>query len=450
MAKPEIKEKIKTEEEIIKEKPESSKRKKSKKKEKVNPIAGFEGKTIDLKVFDQKDSKEQSKEVEDTLKDIYKDNLKVNRKHIIKVIKLTLNPKDSYIYLPYNLKIAKNGLDLVFSVEKKKEVPFGWVIFAIWAFVFALIAATYAGVKYLSLAELNKDIDGDGIPDINIDINNDNIAEINIANKGEIIPILNIDYKGNRKAVFNIDTNGDGIADSNLVTIVTDKNTKCTINCDTNGDGWPDLNLDLDGDGKPDVDIDTDGDGVADLNIDLNGSGLCDVMCDTDGDGKCDINCIKATDPGKQNGSSTSTGDPETIQGTATIVINFIAGETINIDNLVPDDQPTYPGEVRIQPSKSFSVENTGSYAVMYSLKWKNVKNTFTSSNFKFMMEGTNGAPNLGYAVAPYNNDYIVRNVIIQPRVTQNYKITFNLEGVGGPQNYDQNKHFEAMVDIEL
>ena len=66
------------------------------------------------------------------------------------------------------------------------------------------------------------------------------------------------------------------------------------------------------------------------------------------------------------------------------------------------------------------------------------------------MMEGTNGGPSLGYAVAPYNNDYIVRNVIIQPRVTQNYKITFNLEGVGVPQNYDQNKHFEAMVDIEL
>ncbi len=449
MAKKEKEEKINNEE-IIKEKPESSKRKKHKKKEKVNPIAGFEGKTIDLKDFDQKESKEQSKEVEDLLKDIYKDNLKVNRKHVLKVIKLTLNPKDSYIYLPHNLKVSKDGLDLVFSVEKKKEIPFGWVIFAIWAFVFALIAATYAGVKYLSLAELNKDIDGDGIPDINIDINNDNIAEINIANKGENIPVLNIDYKGNRKAVFNIDTNGDGIADSNLVTIVTDENTKCTLNCDTNGDGWPDLNLDLDGDGVADIDIDTDGDGVADLNIDLNGDGICDVMCDTDNDGKCDVNCIKTTDPGKQNGSSTATGDPETIQSTATIVINFVAGETINIENLVPDDQPLYVGEVRTQPSKSFSVENTGTYAVMYSLKWKNVVNTFTSSNFRFKMDGTNGAPSLEYTVAPHEDEYIVKNVIIQPRVTQNYKITFNLVGTGGPQNYDQNRTFEAMVDIEL
>ena len=124
MAKTEIKEKIKTEEEIIKEKPESSKHKKNKKKKKINPIAGFEGKTIDLKVFEQKDSKEQSKEVEDTLKEIYKDNLKVNRKHIIKVIKLTLNPilASSQSSTLNNLFIISNFL-CIFSLS---SIPKGY------------------------------------------------------------------------------------------------------------------------------------------------------------------------------------------------------------------------------------------------------------------------------------------------------------------------------------
>lgn len=424
--------------------------KKKKKKEKINPIAGFEGATIDLKKFDKKSSVDQQEEILNLLKDIYKDNIKVNRKHAIKVIKVTLSPKDNYIYLPHNLKVSKEGLELKFSVERKKDVPFGWIIFAVWTFIFALIAATYTGVMYLSIADLNKDIDGDGIPDINIDINNDRKAEINIDTNGDDKPDLNIDYKGNRKAIFNIDADGDGIADYNLVFDASAEGAKCTLNCDTNGDGWPDVNVDLDGDGVADTDIDTDGDGVADLNIDLNGDNICDVMCDTDGDGICDVNCIKNTEPSKKPGTSQNNGDPETIQGTATIIINFIEGETVNIANLVPDDQPYYEGEERVNPRKTFTIENIGTYAAIYSLKWTDLTNTFTSNNFKFKLDGTNGAPSFGYTVAPKEEDYIVKDILIPAKTSQKYVITFNLEGVNGPQNYDQNRTFTARIEVEL
>lgn len=424
--------------------------KNKKKKEKINPIAGFEGITIDLKQFDKKTSNEQQEEILNVLKNIYQDHLKVTRKHVFKVIKLTLNTKDNYIYLPYNLKVSKEGLELVFSVERKKDVPFGWIIFAVWTFIFALIAATYTGVMYLSLADLNKDIDGDGIPDINIDINNDRKAEINVDTDDDDKPNLNIDYKGNRKAIFNIDADGDGVPDFNLVFDASVDGAKCTINCDTNNDGWPDINVDLDGDGIPDTDIDTDGDLVADLNIDLNGDNICDVMCDTDNDGKCDVNCIKNTEPSKKPGTSQNNGDPETIQGTATIIINFIEGETINIANLVPDDQPYYEGEERVNPRKTFTIENIGTYAAIYSLKWKDLQNTFTSDNFKFKLDGTNGAPSFGYKVAPKEEDYIVKDILIPAKTSQKYVLTFNLEGVNGPQNYDQNKTFTAKVDVEL
>ncbi|MDD2505147.1 MAG: hypothetical protein PHF21_02605, partial [Bacilli bacterium] len=231
----------------------------SKDKEKINPIAGRDGQVIDLIKFNIKTEQEQFNEIETILKNIYQSDLDVNKKHVYKCIKLTCNPKNDFIFLPHNLKVSKEKLTLKFSVEAKKTIGFGWLMFSIWLFIFALIGATYAGFIYLNAANLNKDIDGDGIPDINIDINNDGIADINIDVNNDNIPDLNIDYKGNRKARFNIDTNGDGKADFNLINDATgEKCSTCLINCDTTGDGWPNINIDIDGDGKADLDIDTD------------------------------------------------------------------------------------------------------------------------------------------------------------------------------------------------
>lgn len=424
-------------------------RKKKEEKNK-NPIAGFGGSTIELTKFNQLSEKEQAERIEKELIDIYKENLEVTKKHILKVIRLILKTKDESIYLPHNLCISKKGLNLEFSVVKKKPIAIGWLIFAIWAFVFALIMATYEGVKYLSIAELNKDIDGDGIADINIDINNDGIADINIDIDGDDKPDLNIDYKGNRMALFNIKIDNDDIPDSNIVMNATGEGTVCRLNCDTNGDGWPDTNLDLDGDGKADIDMDVDNDKTPDLNLDLTGNGYCDVMCDEDDDNICDTNCIEATEPGVNSGSSSVNGDPSVIQGTQTLVINFIEGETVSITDLVPDDQPFYEEIVKVNPYKTFTIENISAYPIRYSLKWKNLINTFTSDNFKYMVEASNGGFQSAYQTAPFTNTYIAQNIIIPPRVSQKYKITFNLQGTNTPQNEDQGKMFQAQIEVEL
>ena len=418
------------------------------KNKKTNPIAGFGGKVIDLAKFNIKSDKEQYEEIKKTLEDIYQDNLKVTRKHIMKVIGLTLVPKDDYVYLPYNLKVSKEKLNLRFEVVKKKTVGLGLIIFGIWLFVFALVAATYAGFRYLSLADLNKDIDGDGIADINIDINGDNYADINIDTNNDDKPNINIDYKGNRKSVFNIDKDGDGKSDYNLVNDASDdEKRECKINCDIDGDGWPDINLDLDGDGEPDTDIDTDNDGIPDLNLDIDGDGKCDVMCDTDGDNKCDYQCIKPDDDGKNTGSSSQTGDPNTNSGSTTLMLNFVDGVTVNVDNLYPDDQP---GVAKVNPYKTFTVENLSNNTIIYSLKFKVIKNTFVTNNFQYKVEATNGGGTLGYTPAPKKDAYIVRNVSIPARVSQKYKITFNLAGTNKPQNQDQGKNFTAEIDVEL
>lgn len=417
-------------------------------KQKVNPIKDFPGKEIDLTKFNLLSDKAQYDEIKKVLEDIYKDNLKVNRKHVMKVISLTLSTADDYTYLPHNLKVSKQKLTLKFEVADKKGVGIGLLLLAFWGLIFSIVGASYAGVYYWSIKDLNKDIDGDGIADINIDIDGDKKADINIDTDKDNKPNLNIDYKGNRKTIFNIDYDGDGKADYNLVTDMTQDGAVCEINCDTNGDGWPDLNIDYDGDGKPDLDIDTNNDGIPDLNLDVDGDGKCDIMCDTDGDNVPDKNLIESPiGGGKHNGSSSTTGTPDTDQETASLILRFIDGETLSIEGIMPDDQPNYNV---IRPYKTFTVENLSNVDLTYSIIMQVGLNTFTSNNFKYKLDATNGAPSFGYTVAPRISSYLVKDVRIAKKTTQSYRVTFNLAGTKAPQNEDQGKEFKATFKIEV
>lgn len=419
------------------------------KKKKENPLRTFSGTTIDLAKFNLETDKKQYEIIETTLKDIYKDDLEVTKKHVRKVINLTYNPKDDYIYLPYDLKVSKEKLELNFRFDKK-VIGFGWILFGLWLLLFALIGASYYGIRYINMVNLNKDIDGDGIADINIDINNDGKAEINVDTNGNNKPDLNVDYKGNRKAVFNIDTDDDGKPDSNLINdaSTSEKRKVCTINCDINGDGWPDLNLDLDGDGKPDLDIDTDGDGNADLNLDLNGDGVCDIMCDLDGDDNCDSACIKPPKDNEINtGTSTITGDPGTGTSTPQLLLRFDDGVTVNVNSIFPDDQPNMENQVK--PYKEFTVENLSDYTMYYTLGLEVVENTFVTNNFKYRLTGTNGGISIDYTTAPTKDITLGERIAIPARTIQKYRLEFNLVGINAPQNIDQSKRFKANVKIE-
>lgn len=420
------------------------------KEKKENPLINFNGEKIDLVKFSDLDDKEQYSKINDTLKEIYKDNLDVTRKHVMKVLRLTWNTKDDFIYLPYNLRVSKNNLGLSFEVGKKKPIPIGWLIFLIWLLCFALIGATYAGFKYLSLKNLNKDIDGDGIADINIDLDDDGKADINIDTNGDEKPELNIDYRHNLKATFNIDKDGDGFADFNMVNDATENRKECKINCDTDGDGWPETNIDLDSDGVPDTNIDVDGDGVPDLNLDIDGDGKCDLMCDTDNDGKCDEKCIKPEDgliDEDGNINSGQNGDSNIENNTPSLMINFIDGEEISADNLFPDDQP---GIDPYYPTKTFYVENLSTLPIRYSLVFVVDQNSFITSNLKFKLTGTNGGATFGYESVPLSGSKVIEEIIIPSRVTQKYTLTFKLQGTGTAQNEDQGRTYKGHVEIKL
>lgn len=426
------------------------------KKKKVNPLINFKKQEIDLVKFNEKIDKEQKEQIQTLLENAYGDNLKIDRKYVMKVLRLTWNPKDDFTYLPYNLKVTKDKLNLSFEVVKKKPIPLGLAIFLIWLFCFAVIGATYYGIKYVRLMGLNKDIDGDGIADINIDLDGDGLADINIDTNGDDKPDLNIDYRHNQKSTFNIDTDNDGFADFNIINDATENPKECRINCDTDGDGWPEINIDLDGDGVPDTNIDTDNDGIPDLNLDIDGDGKCDLMCDTNGDNKCDEKCIKPEDgviddkgniKEPENPNKEQQGNGDTDASTPTLMLNFVDGGKLIVDDLFPDDQP---GMEPIYPTKVFYIENLSAVAIRYTLKLEVDTNTFTSSNLKYKLEGTNGGITLDYRTVPKGTSYIAEDIIVAPRVTQKYTMTFKLQGTGTPQNEDQGRMFEGKIDVEL
>jgi uncharacterized repeat protein (TIGR02543 family) len=187
---------------------------------------------------------------------------------------------------------------------------------------------------------VNRDTNGDGIPDANIDDDGDGIPDSKLDKNGNGIPDEDERYGSDEETTVNLDTDGDGKSDTNLdtdgdgkadVNVDTDGNNKPDINIDTTGDHKPNVNIDTTGDGKPNVNIvdsdydgipdsdfdvtkldelvptvniDVDGDnvpdtnvdntgnGIPDINIDVDGDGIPDVNVDTDGDGIADLNII--------------------------------------------------------------------------------------------------------------------------------------------------------------
>lgn len=402
--------------------------------------------TINLNEFKALDNESQINKIKESLDKMWDGKIKIDDAYVNKCIKLSLAKYDDELHLPKKLLVENNGKELLFSYKPHRNNAFFFLLFGLLLLVGGF-SATYSGIILLKRAELNQDIDGDGIPDINIDLDNDGIADINIDPNKDKIPELNIDYKGNNKPTFNLDKDNDGVPDFNLVNDATKDNT-CKLNCDATGNGWPDYNIDIDGDGVPDLDIDTDGDKIPDINIDSNGDGKPDINIDTDNDGKCDINCIPGAgskDDIKHSGTSTETGDKDSGVSSVSLMVIYSDEGYVNITGVFPDDQEN----VTMPPmTKKFTVTNNTDYKVAYKLSWIVDENTFTSNNFQYKLESTNGGFNQDFTTAPWNDTTINEYVLIDPNTTQSYTLTFRLVGIGAPQNYDQNKTFAGYIKV--
>ncbi len=411
----------------------------------------FKNNYIDLYKLEGLDVKDQSRVFTLVLTDIYKSYDDVDyssiRKSSLKCLKLSCDPDDNELRLPYKLIVTKDKNRMYFKFEDNTKKNL-WLLFIILGiFILTSLGSTYIALRYLSIAHLNLDIDGDGIADLNIDLNMDDKEEINITSNSKT-PEVNIDYKGNRKAIFNIDTNGDGKADSNLVNQDTNNDGICDLNCDTNGDGWPDTNIDLDGDGIADMYIDVDGDGNADLNFDTNNDGVCDLHCDTNNDNVCDKNCVKNLEVIEDNtGSSTAIGNNQSNIESAKFIIDFVDSKQITIDGLFPEDQND---DVLKYAYKNIVINNKSSTYVRYKIELVVTEYTFDfeKGNFLYSVTSTNNGFSTGYIKVPNQTTIIADEIAIAPGSTQKYTITFKLRGTNSNQNYDQGKSFSGYFQV--
>lgn len=403
---------------------------------------------IDLYKLEGLDIKDQSKIFTLLLTNIYKDYSDIDygniRKYSLKCLKLSCDPEENELKLPYKLLVTKDTNRMYFKFEKDKTMLLFFIVLGL--FIAIAIAATYFGLRYLSLEHLNIDINGDGIADINIDVSGNEKAEINISEDRKT-PIRNIDYRGNRKPTFNVDDTGSGKATKNLMNQDTDGDGKCDLNCDTTGDGWPDLNIDIDGDGKCDLYCDTDGDGKPNLNFDTDGDGKCDLHCDTDGDNICDVNCVSNVKAVEDiTGNSSVVGNSATDVTTAQFVVDFIDSKEIRAENLFPDDQDDK--DVTKHVTKTFTIDNKSPINVVYRIELVVNKNTFTSENFVYNMKSTNNGLTKDFEMVPKKTADIADRVLITPNSKQTYTLTFKLKGIGKKQNFDQGKSFQGYLQV--
>lgn len=417
---------------------------KNNKNKKVKIDNLYKEKKIEILELDKLESSEQLLVIENTLNEMYEDKVVITNGMVNKCIKLKVSKYDDYMILAHQLVVEKTNRELIFKFQNKASKFPLFILFSL-ALLVGLISATYSGLIYLEYAQLNKDIDGDGIPDINLDVDGDGNADINIDTNNDNIPDLNIDYKGNNQPVFNIDTDGDGVPDFNLVTDATVDVDSCIVNCDTTGDGWPNHNYDIDGDGIPDFDIYDPESGMITGSIDLDGDMVCDVMCDDDGDGECDRNCIVNNSDILGSGPSNTTGNNSNNVLSGSLIVEYSDSGSFALNDLFPDDQEGYDNDY---PSNSFSVTNQSDYTISYKITMVVDTNTYVSNNFMYKLESTNNGYSSDFKTAPWADTIINSYVLIGPKETQDYTISFKLNGINEEQNYDQGQTFSGHLII--
>ena len=414
-------------------------------KKRKEALSNYSTVYVNLNEFNKLNLNEQNEKIRDILADAYGGRNKIKADVLLKIINLAKEKEKKTLHFENSVNVENNNIELIFSFSKIKILPA--ILFYIGLLIFLTSAATFAYLGDMKRAELNIDIDNDGIAEINIDIDGDEVADVNIDINNDKVPEHNIDYMDNWVPTFNI-LNKDGTL-SNIINQDTNNDGICDINCDINGDGWPEFNLDLDGDGTPDMFLDPENEGYASMNIDSDGDTVCDIQCDTNRDGKCDKFCldsetIKYLDYGEIEGNNNNN-----LIGSKIPTLT-VEGEEITCNDLYPTDQPE-EGALK-ECTATLKVNNLSSLVLNYRVVFNISDNTYTSQNFKYRMIGTNGATSLReYTTVPsVGNTTSLNNVRITAATSHTYNISFILQGTGDAQNYDANRSFRGEFKVEL
>ena len=395
---------------------------------------------LDIKEFAELNFIEKNEKIRDLIKQATGFRNSIKSRDLLNIIDYIDENKTEPMIINRELLIENENGNLIIKYRKGK-VYLNVIIFVI-ALILLTMIGTYGYLFDERIKSLNKDINGDGIPEINIDKDGDGIADINVDDDNDNIPDYNINYRNSGEAIFNIKKKERYF---NLLNQDVNNDKKCDLNCDINEDGWPDTNLDMDGDGVAELFIDSEYKGYATLNIDINGDRVCDINCDLDDDNKCDKNCLDFEVVKYIDIKNADVGvDISTI-----IPALELVGNEIECENLFPTDQPQ--DEVLKECKAEFVVSNISGMGASYNLKLAIDKNSFMSENLKYKLTSDNKIANIpNYVTVPKESKAVLKNIKIDPYQTHKYNVSFIIEGTNSEQNYDSGKKLKLKFIIEI
>ena len=149
------------------------------------------------------------------------------------------------------------------------------------------------------------------------------------------------------------------------------------------------------------------------------------MNCDTDGDGICDKFCGAPIDIGKDEEHTITFKDLTNMQN-------------INI----------YPGW---SSAKSFEITNSSTIDLVYTIKFTNVENTFTTKNnlnYGLIRDGE-VLIDIDKAKAPYQDGDMLKSVVIKPGETHTYLFKLMFKDTNENQDTEKGKKFTTKIQIE-
>ena len=139
-------------------------------------------------------------------------------------------------------------------------------------------------------------------------------------------------------------------------------------------------------------------------------------------------------------------GDKENSNSTN---INTIDTYTINYDTngatySISDIRPGWESG----KAQTFSIENNGSYAISYDVKWKEVVNTLEHpENLVYTITRNNTVIKTDVAL-PTKADFMLQNETIGPNEKNTYVLSYCFIETGEDQSVDRGKNFSANFEI--
>lgn len=126
--------------------------------------------------------------------------------------------------------------------------------------------------------------------------------------------------------------------------------------------------------------------------------------------------------------------------------VTYTNNDTVSLTDALPGST---------SDAKTFTVaaDEKGTSSIKYTLKWKNVSNTFNSNDLVYSLSGSSSNDQNGVVAAQTDTpvptaEQVIGSGTIKPGATHNYTLTVRLKETGSNQDTLQGKEFSGKIEV--